>query len=157
MLIRLVPNGFSARQFWSAPNVVELGVGRRLRGCSDAQQALERVEWEEPPVQAKRELVEVRLKVLRRDAMVNAIQPGLEVAQYKVDERQVLLRNVGIAALRDLRETVPPSARQGEGFYADRGRAALRVRLGALRCALGRRAVSSEAVLAVSIGHQGCP
>lgn len=107
MLIRLVPHGFSARGFWSVPNVVELGVGRRLRGCSDAQQALEHVEWEEPPVEAKRELVEVRLKVLRRDAMVNAIEPCLEVAEYKVNERQVLLRNVGIVALRDLRETAP--------------------------------------------------
>ena len=37
---------------------------------------------------------------------MNAIQPGLQVAEDEVDERQVLLRYVGIAALRDLREPV---------------------------------------------------
>ena len=113
MLIRLVPNWGFSKRLRLAPRVVERGVGRRLgRGC-DAEQALERVEWEEPPVEAKRELVEVRLKMLRRDAMVNAIEPGLQVAEDKVDERQVLLRNVGIAALRDLRDLREPVALLG--------------------------------------------
>ena len=107
MLIRLVPNWvFSSKRLRLAPSVVERGIGCRLCRSTDAEQALERVEWEEPPVEAKRELVEIRLKVLRRDAMVNAIEPGLQVAEDKVDERQVLFRNVGIAALRDLREPV---------------------------------------------------
>ena len=48
--------------------------------------------------------VEVRLEMLRPDAMVTAIEPSLQVAQDEVNERQVLLRNVRIAALRDLRE-----------------------------------------------------
>ena len=106
MLIRLVPNWGFSKRLGLAPRVAERGAGRRLGRGSNAEQALERVEWEEPPVEAKRELVEVRLKMLRRDAMVNAIQPGLQVAEDKVDERQGLLRNVGIAALRDLREPV---------------------------------------------------
>src|ERR1700674_39176 len=54
----------------------------------------------------ERELVQVRLKVLRRDTVVNAIQPGLQVAEDEVDKRQVLLRDVGVAALRDLRKMV---------------------------------------------------
>ena len=113
MPIRLVPNWDFSKRLRLVPRVVERGVGRRLgRGC-DAEQALERVEWEEPSVEAKRELVEVRLKMLRRDAMVNAIEPGLQVAEDKVDERQVLLRNVGIAALRDLRDLREPVALLG--------------------------------------------
>ena len=88
------------------PSFVERGVGRRLHRSSDAEQALERVEREEPPVEAERELVQVRLKVLRRDTVVNAIQPGLQVAEDEVDKRQVLLRDVGVAALRDLRKMV---------------------------------------------------
>jgi len=79
MLIRLVPNwGFSPRRLRAAPrpSVVERVVGRRRHRGSDAEQALERVEREEPPVESERELVQVRLKVLRRDTVVNAIQPG---------------------------------------------------------------------------------
>src|ERR1035437_2869330 len=77
MLIRLVPNGgFSVRQRRAAPGVVKRVIGRRLRHRSDAEQAPEGVEREEPPVEAERKLVQVRLKVLRRDAVVNAIQPG---------------------------------------------------------------------------------
>ena len=107
MLIRLVPNGgFSVRQRRAAPGVVKRVIGRRLRHRSDAEQAPEGVEREEPPVEAERKLVQVRLKVLRRDAVVNAIQPGLQVAEDEVDERQMLLRDVGIATLHDLREPV---------------------------------------------------
>ena len=79
MLIRLVPNwGFSPRRLRAAPrpSVVERVVGRRRHRGSDAEQALERVEREEPPVESERELVQVRLKVLRRDTVVDAIQPG---------------------------------------------------------------------------------
>ena len=107
MLIRLVPNGgFSPRRCRAAPRVVERVVGRRLRCGSDPEQALEGSEREEPPVEAEREFVQVCLEVLRRDAVVNAIQPGLQVAEDEVDERQVLLRDVGIAALRNLCEPV---------------------------------------------------
>src|ERR1035437_2786840 len=96
MLIRLVPNGgFSVRQRRAAPGVVKRVIGRRLRHRSDAEQAPEGVEREEPPVEAERKLFQVRLKVLRRDAVVNAIQPGLQVAEDEVDERQMLLRDVG--------------------------------------------------------------
>jgi hypothetical protein len=83
MLIRLVPNG----RLRAAPRVVERVVGRRLRRGSDPEQALEGSEGEEPPVEAEREFVQVCLKVLRRDAVVNAIQPGFQVAEDEVDER----------------------------------------------------------------------
>ena len=106
MLIRLVPNWWVSKQLRGFPGVVERRVSCRLSRGSDVEQAVERVEWEEPSVEAKRELVEIRLKMLRRDAMVNAIEPGLEVAEDKVDEWQVLFCNVGITALRDLRELV---------------------------------------------------
>jgi hypothetical protein len=54
MLIRLIPNrSFPFRRLRSAArSVVERGVGRRLHRSSDAEQALERVELEEPPVEA---------------------------------------------------------------------------------------------------------
>ena len=107
MLIRLVPNwGFSPRRLRATRSAVERVVGRRLHRGSDTEQALERVEREEPPIESERELVQVRLKVLRRDAVVNAIQPGFQVAEDEVDKRQVLLRDVRIATLRDLREPV---------------------------------------------------
>src|ERR1035437_382825 len=57
MLIRLVPNGgFSVRQRRAAPGVVKRVIGRRLRHRSDAEQAPEGVEREEPPVEAERKL-----------------------------------------------------------------------------------------------------
>jgi len=64
-----------------APSVVKRDVGRWLRCHADAEQALEGVEGEEPPVEAERELVQIRLQVLRRDPVVNAIQPRLQVAE----------------------------------------------------------------------------
>ncbi len=56
-----------------APSVVKRIVGRWLRHHTDAEQALEGVEREEPPVEAERKLVQIRLEVLRRDPVVNAI------------------------------------------------------------------------------------
>jgi hypothetical protein len=43
------------------------------------------VERVEASVEAERELVQIRLKVLRRYAMVNAIQPGLQIAEDEMD------------------------------------------------------------------------
>ena len=87
----------------AAPFLVERIVGRRLRCSSASEQAPESVERIESSVEAERELVQVRLKVLGRDSVVNAIQPGLQIPEDQVDEWQVLLGDVGIPALRDLR------------------------------------------------------
>ena len=78
--IRLAPNAGSVPwRLWGAPpTLVERLVRRRLRRRSDAQQAPEGVEWVEPPVEAKRELVQVRLKVLRRDAVVNSMKSRMK-------------------------------------------------------------------------------
>ena len=84
--------------------VVKGVVGLWLHGSSNAEQALERVERKEPPVESERELVQVCMKVLWRHAVVNAIQPSFEVAEDEVNKWQVLLRDVRIATLRDLRE-----------------------------------------------------
>jgi hypothetical protein len=84
---------------------VEVGVRRTLGPAADPEQRPEGVERVEAPVEAERELVEVRLEVLRRDAVMDAVQPRLEVRVDEVDQRQVLLGDLRILPLCDL-ETV---------------------------------------------------
>lgn len=76
---------------------VQLGVGGRLVLRADTEQALEGVERVEAPVEAERELVQVRLEMLRAHAVVDAIQPRLQVAENQVDEREVFLCDLRIA------------------------------------------------------------
>ena len=80
---------------------VQLGVGGALTVRADAQQRPERREGEEAPVEAEGELVEVRLEVLWRDAVMHAEQPGLEVRKDEVNQRQPFLGHVWVAVLRD--------------------------------------------------------
>jgi hypothetical protein len=61
---------------------VQLRVGRGLAASAKAEQRLEGVEWVEPAVEAKGELVEVRLKVLGIDTVMNASQPRLKVRDW---------------------------------------------------------------------------
>jgi hypothetical protein len=78
---------------------------RRGNLAADAEQRAESVERVEPAVKPERELVEVGLKVLRRDAVVAALQPAFEVAENKMDDWQKFLGDSRVASLNDSRET----------------------------------------------------
>ena len=78
---------------------VEFGVGRCRGVAGDAEQGAEGAEWVMPPVGAKRELVEVGLEMLVADAMMGAVEPGLQVGKDEMDDRQKYLGDLGIAAL----------------------------------------------------------
>lgn len=79
---------------------VQFGVGRCGRVAADAEQRTEGVEGVKSPIEAERELVEVRLHVLRADAVVAAAQPRLEVAEHQMDDGQVFLCHDSLATLR---------------------------------------------------------
>jgi len=78
---------------------IELGVRRRPDVAGDAEEGAEGGEWGVPPVEAERELVEVGLKMLLADAMMGAVDPGLQVGKDEMDDRQKDLGHLGIAAL----------------------------------------------------------
>lgn len=67
--------------------------------AAQAEQRAERVEWVEPAVEPEHELVQVRLQVIGRDAVVRAVDPRLQVREHEVDDRQVVLANARLAAL----------------------------------------------------------
>jgi hypothetical protein len=71
-------------------SIIQLGVGRSLRLGRQAEQAAERVERVEAPIEPERELVEVRLQVVGAHPVVRAVDPRLQVAEHEVDDRQVL-------------------------------------------------------------------
>ena len=78
---------------------IEVGIGRGLGVTSrNAEQRTEGVERVETPIEAERELVEVGLEMLRAHAMVDAVEPGLQVGEDEVDHRHELFGNLGVAA-----------------------------------------------------------
>ena len=52
------------------------------------QQGAEGVEGVEAAVEAERELIEVRLQMLRADAVMDAAQPGFEIGEREVHDGQ---------------------------------------------------------------------
>jgi hypothetical protein len=79
---------------------------------ADAEQAAERIEGIEAAVKAERELVEVGLQMLGADRPVmRAVQPSFEVAENKVDDRQVFFGDLGIVGLRDRQMVVSQLAK----------------------------------------------
>lgn len=84
MLIRLAP----IREVRMMPfSRIQLVVGRRFRTGSDAEKRAKSVERVEPSVEPKDEFVEVRLEVLRPDAVVGAAEPRLQVREDEVHDR----------------------------------------------------------------------
>ena len=77
---------------------IEVGIGRGLGAARDAEQRAEGVERVEAPIEAERELVEVGLEMLRAHAMVDAVEPGLQVGEDEVDHRHELFGNLGVVA-----------------------------------------------------------
>ena len=66
---------------------VKLVVDRGVRVASDPQQGAESVERIEPPVEAKREFIAVRLSRWMTDAVMSPHQPSLQVREDEVDDR----------------------------------------------------------------------
>src|SRR5580658_362231 len=58
--------------------VIQPVIGRRLHRPTNAKQRAEGVERIETAIEPERELVEVGLKVLRRDAVMNSLKPALQ-------------------------------------------------------------------------------
>jgi hypothetical protein len=73
---------------------IEVGIGRGLGAARDAEQRAEGVERVETPIEAERELVEIGLEMLRAHAMVDAVEPGLQVGEDEVDHRHELFGNL---------------------------------------------------------------
>jgi len=69
--------------------------------ASDAEQGTEGVERIEAAVEAEGEFVEIGLKMLWADTVMDAPQPGLEIGEREVDDRQEGLGNLHVAALRN--------------------------------------------------------
>jgi len=80
---------------------IEFGERRRLRTASNAEQRAEGVERVEAAIESKRELVEIGLQMLGTDVVVDAVEPGLQIAENQMDHRQEILRHFGVAALGD--------------------------------------------------------
>ena len=74
MPIRLSPMIANPRVFPLA--AIQFVIRRAFVACADAEQRAEGVERVEPPVKAKRELIEVSLQMLRADAVVASGQPA---------------------------------------------------------------------------------
>ena len=97
MLIRLRPMTTNP---WVLPVArIKLGVGRRNGVAADAQQRAKGVERIKPSVKSERELIEVRLQMLRRYAVMTAAQPAFQVGENQVDDGQVFLGHRCLAAL----------------------------------------------------------
>jgi hypothetical protein len=79
---------------------VKLAVCRRLGFTAKSQQRAESIKQVEAPVEAKREFVEIGLKVLRRNPVMATAQPTLQVRKDEVHDWQVLFRNIGIVVCR---------------------------------------------------------
>src|SRR5271154_5408112 len=64
---------------------IKVGIGRRVNAARDAEQRAERVERVKTPVEAERELIEVGLQMLGAHAVVDAVEPGLQIGEHEVD------------------------------------------------------------------------
>jgi hypothetical protein len=73
---------------------------------SQAKQGLERGHRSPPPVEAKRELIQIGLEVLVGDSMVCPTQPSLEIAKDSMHMRQDLMRSF-VGTLRTRPMAVP--------------------------------------------------
>ena len=66
---------------------VKLSIGRSIGVARDPEERAEGVERVEPPIEAERELVEVGLQVLGADTVMDAVEPGLQIAEDEVRDR----------------------------------------------------------------------
>jgi hypothetical protein len=66
---------------------VKLSIGRSSGIARDPEERAEGVERVEPSIEAERELVEVGLQVLGADTVMDAVEPGLQIAEDEVGDR----------------------------------------------------------------------
>ena len=67
---------------------VKFGIGRRLGPARNPQQRSEGIKRVVAAVEAEGELVEVGLQVLGADSVMGAVEPGFQVTEDEVDNRQ---------------------------------------------------------------------
>src|SRR5208283_3850439 len=89
---------------------IKVGIGRCFNAACDAEQRAERVERVETPVEAERELIEVGLQMLGAHAVVDAVEPGLQIGENEVDHRHELFGDFGVAAFGNCMVVVAPLA-----------------------------------------------
>ena len=89
MLVRLspTPTRFGGSRVLPLARI-ELGVRRRPDVAGDAEEGAEGAEWGMPPVESERELVVVGLEMLLADAMMGAVDPGLQVGKDEMDGKR---------------------------------------------------------------------
>src|SRR5579859_6296847 len=96
MLIRFSPMRTTASVLPTA--IIKPFIGRRSGFGANSEQRAKGVEGIEPAVKPERELVEVGLKVLRRDAVMTALKPAFEVAENQVDDGQKFLGDFRVSS-----------------------------------------------------------
>ena len=57
------------------------------------------MEWVETPVKAERELIEVGLKMLMADTVMDTDEPRFQIGEDEMDDRQIVLGNLWVATL----------------------------------------------------------
>ncbi len=92
---------------------IEFVEGRCADVASDAEQGAEGIEWVEAPVKAERELIEVGLKMLAADTVMDAVDPRFQIGEDQMDDRQIVLGNLWVATLGNGKVFIPPLAEAG--------------------------------------------
>ena len=92
---------------------VEFVKGRCADVAGDVEQGTEGVEWVEAPVKAERELIEVGLKMLAADTVVDAVDPRFKIGEDQMDDRQKVLGNLWVCTLGNGKVFIPPLAEAG--------------------------------------------
>jgi hypothetical protein len=92
---------------------IEFVEGRRADIASDPEQGAEGVEWVEAPVKAERELIEVGLKMLMADTVMDTDEPRFQIGEDEMDDRQIVLGNLWVAALGNGKVFIPALAEAG--------------------------------------------
>ena len=67
----------------------------------------------EAPVKAERELIEIGLKMLMADTVMDADEPRFQIGEDEMDDRQIVLGNLWVAALGNGKVFIPALAEAG--------------------------------------------
>ena len=92
---------------------IEFVEGGRADITSDPDQGAEGIEWVEALVKAEREFVEVGLKMLMADTVMDTDEPRFQIGEDEMDDRQIVLGNLWVAALGNGKVFVPTLAEGG--------------------------------------------
>lgn len=92
---------------------IQRGVGWRPKAARDAEEGSERVKRIESAIEPERERVEVGLKMLGADAVMDAVQPRLQVREDEMANRQEFRGHLWIAAFGNRVMIISPLAQAG--------------------------------------------